>query len=519
MEKNNLQVKRSETVGRYVMFLLSFVGVFLLCTLFPYTGDDWAWGTSIGLERLLDGFDEYNGRYLGNFLVIVLTRSKFLRNFTIAGTIFLISFISYKYVNRDKFTVFLIGMAMFFSMPRFLFRQSIVWCSGFTNYVPPILMTLIYLNAIKNIFGEKIPTYRRGVGIGVLFAGIAGGLFIEHVTIYNVALAVFIIVYSLIKFRKAFLPQIMYFIGTVAGALIMFSNGAYTKIFSGNDEYRNVSNESADIWQRIEENCNDLYSELMANNIILNIFICVMMIFLCCKFLKRTKEFNKKSGFAMAFLVIDIAYVVYTILLAVFPEWTPVTTDLEFMPAFNLYFMLIYSVSLVGTVVLCTEKKRLCKIILPLLSAYAMCVPLMVVYPIGSRCFFPMYVMITLFAAEVFNYVTEDFDISAVKVSSVVFAAVMLISGIYYGCIYSVIHSYDVRRVESVREQISEGKKEVELCYLPFGDFTWNANPESNDSVWAERMKLFYGFDNDITFSFVNYKEFDGIKEANEYDY
>ena len=56
-----------------------FFLVILLCYFFPYSGDDWAWGTQIGIDRLSTWFDNYNGRYAGNLLILILSRSKIIR--------------------------------------------------------------------------------------------------------------------------------------------------------------------------------------------------------------------------------------------------------------------------------------------------------------------------------------------------------------------------------------------------------------------------------------------------------
>lgn len=61
------------------LYAALFLTLFLLCFLFPYTGDDWAWGIDLGIERMNSWFKDYNGRYLGNMIVIVLTRSNILK--------------------------------------------------------------------------------------------------------------------------------------------------------------------------------------------------------------------------------------------------------------------------------------------------------------------------------------------------------------------------------------------------------------------------------------------------------
>ena len=40
-------------------YIVTFIILIFLCWMFPYTGDDWAWGSSIGIERLNTWFDNY----------------------------------------------------------------------------------------------------------------------------------------------------------------------------------------------------------------------------------------------------------------------------------------------------------------------------------------------------------------------------------------------------------------------------------------------------------------------------
>ena len=42
-----------------------------------------------------------------------------------------------------------IGTILLLSMPRDIFRQTFSWICGFANYVPPVLLTMIYLKGLK----------------------------------------------------------------------------------------------------------------------------------------------------------------------------------------------------------------------------------------------------------------------------------------------------------------------------------------------------------------------------------
>jgi len=67
-----------------VLILTSCFMVLCLTGYFvPYVHDDWAWGGSLGLERLANFFQDYNGRYLGNLLVIAGTHSRLFKALSI----------------------------------------------------------------------------------------------------------------------------------------------------------------------------------------------------------------------------------------------------------------------------------------------------------------------------------------------------------------------------------------------------------------------------------------------------
>ena len=83
-------------------YLLIFLALFLICYFFPYTGDDWAWGTSIGLDRLKSCFKDYNGRWLGNLMVLLLTRVRILRAFIVSISISLIAILVSKIITKDE---------------------------------------------------------------------------------------------------------------------------------------------------------------------------------------------------------------------------------------------------------------------------------------------------------------------------------------------------------------------------------------------------------------------------------
>lgn len=119
-------IKKNKEIIIMSLILLLFI---FLCSLFPYTGDDWAWGSSIGIQRLESFFENYNGRYVGNLIVLLLTRVNILRVIVMAITMFGIIYLSYKLTNKKKFSLFLLATLLILALPKLIFRQAIVWTS------------------------------------------------------------------------------------------------------------------------------------------------------------------------------------------------------------------------------------------------------------------------------------------------------------------------------------------------------------------------------------------------------
>lgn len=86
---------------RVTVYSVGFVFVFLLSLLFPYSGDDWAWGSQIGLDRLAAHFEAYNGRYVGNLIVLAMTRSNVLKALCMSLFIIAMLYVYYSHALYD----------------------------------------------------------------------------------------------------------------------------------------------------------------------------------------------------------------------------------------------------------------------------------------------------------------------------------------------------------------------------------------------------------------------------------
>ena len=86
----------------WVISGMAFLLFTVLAAMFPYTGDDWAWGSQIGMDRLHTFFDNYNGRYFGNFLILAISRSKALKVVLMALSYYICCYLCYKYTPTKR---------------------------------------------------------------------------------------------------------------------------------------------------------------------------------------------------------------------------------------------------------------------------------------------------------------------------------------------------------------------------------------------------------------------------------
>ncbi len=248
--------------------------LFIITYLFPYTHDDWAWGSSIGIQRLNFLFKNYNGRWAGNILVILLTRTRIIKALVMTFTITSLVVLGNKFINPKNNKTYLIVLLLEL-MPVFVLTQSIAWTSGFANYILPSLITIfiVYLN--RNMFADEEVVLSNKFCIPLFVLGVICSLFIEHMTIYNVCLGLFLVFYPKLKKYKTNPSNISYLIGSITGAVIMFSNGGYRNAFALKDGSKSIVHNNF-IVNTIRVYFNELKDLLVCNNIIINILLSIL---------------------------------------------------------------------------------------------------------------------------------------------------------------------------------------------------------------------------------------------------
>lgn len=493
-----------------------FAAFAVLAYLFPYSGDDWAWGSEIGLERLESGFDGYNGRYLGNLLVLALTRRKFLQTLTVAASTLCLCVMPAVYCSSLKISLLSFSALLIFLIPKQVFVQSVVWTAGFSNYIPPILLVFAYFLIIRNTFGEK-PVYKKYIPIMTFLLGFACTLFMENVTLYAVVISFLIALYTRIKHGKLFLSHIANLVGCVLGAAIMFSNSAYSGVLAQKDRYRSTAM-SEGFMPTLKGHLETIINQLFVNNIPLIIIISVLCVILAVSFLKKNENAKHRSVvYTTAFLNVLTAGLICA--KNRFPYWIIAVGNEKSSNMTVLFFafiVCIYCLSVLLSVIVCvTDNDKKFSILLLLISAPVLIAPLLIVNPIGPRCFMPPYFMMSAFCVGLFDYLQREIRLSEIMNKGIMLSswAVSLAIFIFAFSVYSTVHTYAVKRDEYVIKQVEKGESVVIVCKLPYGSYVWTGDPVSDP--WDYRYKLFNGINENIKFEFLSYSEFD--KWAGEY--
>lgn len=507
---------KKDTVKTMTFALAAFAVFAVFVYLFPYSFDDWAWGTQVGVDRLLNHFEGHNGRHAGNLLVMALTRSKLLNIVFTSATFSFLCVIPKKFADSEKSYLMPFAFMILLMMPKALWVQTVAWTAGFSNYVPSILLSFLYLVLVKNVFENQTPKYSKVLPVAAFVIGFVSALFMETVTLYNFVLSAAVIAYSLFKFKRASITYFAHFFGCVAGAVLMFSNSCYWAVAKGDDFYRTTALDQG-IRETLEEHTKMVMDQFFEKNLwmlLIMTVLCIAVVIGCLN-----KDFSKFSKLTSALCA--AANVGALIIIAHEKLFSGLDIAIKISEKKHNYSMfcavLLYCVTVLLIVLLCVkDKNRKMKVLFALVSMPVLIAPLLVVNPVNSRCFFSGYFMGIVFCVLMLDYASDLFSMPK-EVSyfrSVVFAAVSVAFAISWFSSYYPIHVYYEKREEYVQKQGELGYQNIVVCKIPNRSYVYHANPDSE--MWGNRYKMWNGLDESVTLELMDYKDFD--KWAKEFD-
>ena len=491
-------MKIKDNRARYFIYSVFFILFVYLGYKAPYCLDEWKWGLPQRMELMKRGFSGYNGRYLGNILVLLITRSEVAKTLVISVCMVLVVWLMEVSVRRKSFSekdksdpiLLLSIILLLLAVPASLYGQSYGWPAAFVNYEVPVPLFLVYFIWTEELYRKKAEKYSCFQTFAVIPLGICVQLFSENITIIVAAYALWMLVYTAVRYRKIYLIEVNYLCSAILGAVLMFSNSAYSSAAVHNGKtYKSIDMSAGILLQRFAAR---IWTNLVLNNWVLTVIFTVLLTVLILK--------KRKQSFAAAeMLVVFWGYSAYSILHKICPEWTFAGTQ-----AVDRGIMALLSIVFFINVLLCvwmfTEKEERLSICITYLGSLAFATPLIAADPIGPRCFYISYVFEVLAAVKILQYLLKKREEIQVFYPALILAVAVCISALFYVRIFMIIGKYSDYRAELIEEAVEQNVKELTLPVMPFSDYTGYTEPI--DEIWAEKFKEFYHIPENMTVRF-----------------
>lgn len=465
-----IEWKKEQKKIFYLIVIILFYYVVAHTTILSL--DDFRWGTEIGMNRLLNNFDNYNGRYLGNYTIILMTRSYLAQ--VLIPTIVNTGIVVFIYKILQKEVNLSIVLFLLLTLPAEVYRQTYGFMSGFANYNTAIFLILFVVYLLKKEEKNKMDL------IWLAIAGISVQLFLENISAVNIILAVLFFIFSLFK-KKYFKRAIVFFISNLMGTIIMFANSAYTTDATS----RGLSNIDLKAIPRI---FLTEWSELFfKDNIILLIILAV-----------GVHLVSSKNKYIKYMLHLLLTYFVIRYHLNI--TWNIIPGTLIYIEGLFLISFILISLYLVYTSERLTKNAKLNFYFFFLLAGlYAG--PFLAISMAGKPFIFPRNVLTTyilLCIAILYLYIPiiKSQSLRIINIKKIIRTTTITIM-VVIGLMSLVNSVFNKMRIESALEDIQAGKTEVTLERLPFENLylSWNL---SESSSFMPQFKEYYNIPENI---------------------
>lgn len=236
-------------IGRFALPVLAAAFYLYIAFCVPYCHDDWDWGLDIGLRQWLHA--EVNSRYVGNFFVVVMTRSEFVKTLVMAACFFCVPLlVTWLAVGRYDTKAYLFSNLLLLAMPQKLWQQTYGWVSAFSNFVLSAAAALWLLQILLR--APDKPAQEGGKRVlhlvGILLLSAACGLFYESLSVYLLAASLFGLCLCIPQKRRHAAPELaVCVLGAGAGLALILSNALFGELLDSGQALGGIRSLSFDV--------------------------------------------------------------------------------------------------------------------------------------------------------------------------------------------------------------------------------------------------------------------------------
>lgn len=460
----------------YIFIFFVFI---VIAMLIPLTsGDDLDWGSKGGLARLANGFDNYNGRYVGNLVILAITRSTILRVlfYSVINTI-LVYGISKLSLFPSKITP-IVTTLLLLIIPYSVYAQTFGWFSGFANYNVAISLTLLIWFMVM---AEKSSYYLILIPILTLLAQLC----MENVTIFNVMIS---IGYFIFRLKKRPIKEFLYCLSSILGALIMFSNSVYQSIANNQDGYRTFN---------VKMIANVLFTEFSQQYFVDNWLILLILAILSLIIYKEKGLFSKS---------IRLVIILFPISCLLFSN---IKIRLVNIPAFvSIIFFIVGIVFLLSIVHIITKMKMTFEdkgyLIFIGVCTGLIISPMLIITPFGPRVMLTSYVFFVILTNSLLGVIRERLLMKNFQQQfDAIFKYLTIICFTLLVCVHSVnLYSINYR---AKHFDIDHKSKTVTTYRVPFEQYGHFITPPASVPKANKTFKEKYNIPQDYDLIFKIY--------------
>lgn len=475
-------------------------------------GDDYIW-YYVGRDADFNEYTAPNGRYFSNFVTTLIVRYPVFRYIFIPVTIVAFLYVLAKLLNIDKKVSevrLCFALSFLILIPASTYAETILWMSGFTNYVFSVVLTLIFILTLFNVLfrGREFKLYHF-----LLFPVLAvvAGLCVEHIAIYDVFLGIAAIILLRIKRKKFYVAPFFYLIPACISIALMFTNRNYSNIAESGDDVgiRTFYFSFSDLFYNIEQFVVPNYiKRFFAVNLVIAVSFLILYRF-------NTKRF-KASKYAPLCMTIVILYAAYSVFYSCYTDLVALKPDMK-IRGFEVAFTFLYIVSLLYMLWVFFDGSRLIRFYFYICSTILLTAPFSFINPVTARCFFENYVFWILFSGELlFTAVSLiGSDSSDFIRSCFIFVASALTVFVLGACISNKY--YNDLRFDYIREQAEDPSIDrIQIIDLPYqkyvhDDLSDTSATDEDTSIYSYYwlMCRYYGIDgNDKKFTHISTSDY-----------
>lgn len=457
---------------RYIFsFLIGLLFICALCLLFPIAGDDWYYElyaptTASGyIAKIISIYKNMSGRLLAHVLSVLMGTHRIIRSLFRAIVIWCISIAAYHFFRLRSIWSYFIVLTAFTILPASLFSQSYSWSVGFCNYVPQMLLMLLYFLLCSDLIHNAPSNHTCCRSIAAFFCCLAAQLFAEHTTIGLLFISAALSLWGWKFNHRIHSVSFSGFLGAGTGAFIMFVSYIFHQ--SDSDYYRFSF---ADLSKNIFEN----YTVIVNNTFACNYVLMFALTAACIYFLYRY-NFGHKSASALSALG-AICFCYYIFIRLVLKDNLNIDHSIP-IKLFDMFVSFCWILFVTITLLRFTPDSLRPELLLLWCSAIICTAPLFIVRPIGPRCLYAAYFLLVLLTLQMLFHIASVHSAQFQFLRPCLLGVCGLAFSIYL-FVFTRIYQGEQLQYRLIDAALAAGETEISLPVIPYAQYVHGINSD-----------------------------------------